>query len=98
MLYATLIVCTYLFLKFIEPILNMILDLIQLKFTDIGTNYQLKSQAKACDFIREYPEAGQDCQEPTELIGFKLPPPVAEFDDEECYEDCKNQIGFLIQK
>lgn len=97
MLYATLIVCTYLFLKFIEPILSMILNLIQLKLVDIGTNYQLNSQSKVCLHLRDFPEMNQCHPTVTDAIGFKFTPSDNE-DDEEYYDDCKNKIGFLIQK
>jgi len=57
MTYLLLVIGTYLFIKYIEPILDLYLQVFQHKQSVKATMYQLQSQEAVILFNREYPES-----------------------------------------
>lgn len=86
------IILSYLFLRFVEPIFTLLLDVYQVKQTDVATKYQLNSQKQSILFLRKFPEAQMNQQqELTPAIGFS----VMDSGDFDCdYEDKIKKVGF----
>lgn len=88
MTYLLLVVCTYLFLRYVEPIFDLYLEVFQYKQSEKANKYQLNAQEQVILFQREYPESNQiKQQELTPAIGFAY----SKQDDDYYYddEDCK---------
>jgi len=86
----------YLFIKYIEPIFNIKLDIYQIKQNDIVTKYHLSAQELALKFFRKYPEAQQISQQQNvDAMGYMM---SMEEDDSIYFEDGmkKRKIGFKL--
>lgn len=84
--YILVLVITYLFIKYIEPILDVLLEVFTYRNSERITEHQLNAQAMTMEFIRAYPESTQDMsQELQPLIGFQIDGNLEDCDDEEDY-------------
>jgi hypothetical protein len=82
------------FIKFIEPIITIKLDVYQYKQTNIANEYNLEAQRNTMQFYRDFPEAkNEQNQELSPCIGYKM---SSTLESEEDFEDKK--IGFQFQK
>lgn len=83
---------------YIFPILDLFLECLKYKISEISTKSQLNSQEMVFLFNREYPEANGG-QELHPAIGFQVSSGDEYYDeeyDESDYEDkIKNKIGFI---
>lgn len=73
--YILIMIITYLFIKFIEPMFEILLEIFICYCSKIITKIKLKEQAITMDFIREYPETIEDEEKNYELqslIGFSI--------------------------
>lgn len=80
--------------RYIFPIIDLKLEVLQYKESEKATIYQLNAQELLALFNREYPELN-DTQKPelTPAIGF-----IHNSPDEDMYyeeENCKNKIGYI---
>jgi hypothetical protein len=77
--YVIITVVVYFVVKYIEPILDMLMEIITLKFSDVGTKIKINTQSQGVEFERKYmTEEKQPC------IGFhmdEIPQDMEEYDD-----------------
>ena len=80
--------------RYIFPIIDLKLEVLQYKESEKATIYQLNAQGLVAEFNREYPEFNQgEVPELTPAIGF-----MHTQQNEDMYEDeeeCKNKIGYI---
>lgn len=88
---AGIILCA-IFLIYIDPIIQLALELHNFKVNDTATFFNVNTQKQTFEFYRQYPEAKPegDFQENINAIGFQIDPSE---DDEDDYED---RMGFKI--
>jgi len=88
---AGIILCA-IFLKYIDPIIQLALELHNFKVNDTATFFNINTQRQTFEFYRQYPEALKDQEINTNAIGFQIDTtPEDDFEDD--YED---RMGFKI--
>lgn len=82
--YILVLVITYLFIKYIEPVLDVLLEVFTYRSSERITEHQLNAQAMIMEFIGDYPELTQDgSQELQPLIGFQMDGNLDDYDDDD---------------
>ena len=83
---AGIILCA-IFLKYIDPIIQLALELHNFKINDTATFFNVNTQKQTFEFYRQYPEAKTegDFKENCNPIGFSIDS-----------DDCEDRMGFKI--
>ena len=85
MSYLILVVCTYLFIKYIEPILDELFELFISIQSEKITEHNLNIQEMSCELLRAYPELKDgNVVDQVNAIGFQY---VDDDIEEEYYEE-----------
>lgn len=82
------VICTYMYVKYVEPRLDIYHEVFTHKKTADAMMHQIDSKRMICEFERHYPEVRKGYNDDMRIRGFQYEPEMYDDDMEFCDDEC----------